>query len=45
MKQLKICCECAQLLFEISTIIYHNIINGNDMVRIGIKIVLGRNNI
>lgn len=45
MKQLKIHCECAQLLFEMSTQIYQNIINGDDMVIIGIKIILSRNNI
>lgn len=45
MKRLKIHCECAQLLFEMSAQIYHNIINGDDMVMVGIKIVLSRNNI
>lgn len=45
MKRLKIQCDHAQILFEMSAQMHRNIINVNDMVIIGIKIVIGRNNI
>lgn len=37
MKGLKIQCERAQIVFEMSTQIYHNVINNDDMVIIGIE--------
>lgn len=45
MKRLKMQYDHAQILFEMSTQMHHNIINVNDMVIIGIKIVISRNNI
>lgn len=45
MKGLKIQCERAQSVFEMSTQIYHNVINDDDMVIIGIKTVVSRNTI
>lgn len=45
MKGLKIQCACAQILFEMSMQLYHNVINDDAMIIIEIKIIISRNNI